>query len=431
MAARVRWLALIAVLALITSACDWTMLGFNGGRTGFSAFETTVTPASVSKLTELWHTNAGAGVRAPVVSGGRVFTLADGSGHGDLRAYDAATGGCSASGACTPLWTAAPSKWFSGPIVAGGKVYASGAVSTVVIYNGGPIHTIDHGGGGYDLATGAASGGGSDAGNVVVANGAFYAWQLDEVTYGPGNTYYYWDLLRQSLDGSATTVLFEGDANLGDAYPPPSFSVANGSVYLGGYGGVFPDQPTRCSIQQRLPCPVSWTPAPTHTISLDSLPTIDKGLLYEAEIAGGVEVFDADGCGGADTCAPLWRAHAGDQHVGAVAIDDQTLFVGSDDGHLYAFPKGGCGHAVCEPTWSSAVGSGVHLPSVAGDLVFVGAQDGRVRAYDARGCGAATCASRWTSGSTGAPIRNAPVIAGGRVFTVNDSGTLSVFGLPN
>jgi len=58
------------------------------------------------------------------------------------------------------------------------------------------------------------------------------------------------------------------------------------------------------------------------------------------------------------------------------------VYVGSDDGRLYAFRSAGCGAATCLPRWSYATGAAVKSsPAVAHGMVYVGSDDGRLYAF--------------------------------------------------
>jgi outer membrane protein assembly factor BamB len=64
------------------------------------------------------------------------------------------------------------------------------------------------------------------------------------------------------------------------------------------------------------------------------------------------------------------------------AVANGVVYVGSDDGRLYAFGAGGCGAATCAPLWSYATGSAVRSsPAVANGMVYVGSDDGRLYAF--------------------------------------------------
>lgn len=422
-------MALMSALVFGTAACDWAMVGFDGGRTGFSAFETTIRPANAARLRELWHANVGSSPQPPVAAGDRVFTVGRVDDHGELRAYDARTGGCSAPGVCAPRWSQPLPTWGTGPVVAGANVFAGGAGFSSTLVGGVPFISTTSAGGGFDLVTGQLAdnppGGGA---YPFVDGGQRYRWSPDVRNFAfLSRQLPYWHLYRSHPgSGDATQVI---DVGRGLSYVPGPTSVGDGHVFIldATTFSVYSDT-GGCTIDTL--CQPSWIGNLAHAGGWDGLATVAHHQVYVPEVAGGVEVFAAAGCGTA-TCAASWRAHAGDVHVGAVAVDANTLFVSSDDGHLYAFAATGCGHAVCEPRWSVALGAAVHNPSIAGSIVYAPTDDGRLAAIDARGCAHPTCTPIWTSTASGSPIRWAPVVSGGRVFVVDDTGRLEAFGLPS
>ena len=74
----------------------------------------------------------------------------------------------------------------------------------------------------------------------------------------------------------------------------------------------------------------------------------------------------------------LWSRAAGKSAEGvnaSAAVAGSRVFVGSDDGRLYAFGLGG------RPLWSRWVGGAIRSsPAVADGVVYVGSNDGRVQA---------------------------------------------------
>lgn len=67
--------------------------------------------------------------------------------------------------------------------------------------------------------------------------------------------------------------------------------------------------------------------------------------------------------------------------------------------------------------------------SVAGALVYVGSDDGHLYAFNAFGCGQASCSPAWST-NVGAPVETSPAIANGQVFVTDTAGTLHAYGLP-
>jgi len=61
------------------------------------------------------------------------------------------------------------------------------------------------------------------------------------------------------------------------------------------------------------------------------------------------------------------------------------IYIGSDDGYLYAFKAGGCGRALCnKPVWKSYIGKDIRSsPAVYNNVVYVGSSDHNLYAINA------------------------------------------------
>jgi outer membrane protein assembly factor BamB len=88
------------------------------------------------------------------------------------------------------------------------------------------------------------------------------------------------------------------------------------------------------------------------------------------------------------TGATLWTGATGGAVRSSPALDGNTVYVGSDDGMLYAVdPAGATGCSVspntCSPLWTAATGGAVvSSPTVVNAIVYVGSNDGRVYAFN-------------------------------------------------
>ena len=435
---------LLGVIVLVAAACDWTMVGFGPGRTGFSGSEKAITPSNVGSLAEQWKGTAGNQVSAPVVGGGRVFvtTQPDRTGvPAALMAFDAAGTGCPGwqPRVCPAAWTktfptpanALNPMSMATPVFAAGKVWSGGASlhALISVEDYGSGNWNYHVGGAFDPATGASASGpllATESAPVAVSDGVaygYYSYATFCLCDRPA-TQTHLGLVAQRVDGSGSPLggFLPG---FGESAP----AVGGGTLYLMNRSRLDAWDamaPPSCDVTQP-GCVPLWSGQLAGEGGWDDMPAVANGLVYVPELSGDIEVFKAAGCG-APTCAPAWTADAGSAHVVPVAVTDAALFVSSDDGHLYAFNAIGCGAAKCSPTWSASLPSGAHAPSVAGSVVFVGANDGTLAAFNAAGCGTTTCSPLW-SRNVGATIRNAPVISGGRVFVTDDSGAIHAFGL--
>ena len=93
-------------VGLLVSGCDWTQLGFNSSHNGDNEFDTSITPANVSSLSQQFIASDGTGgVPLPQAVVNGVLYASDSAG---LEAYSAdGTTDCTASSpaTCTPEWS--------------------------------------------------------------------------------------------------------------------------------------------------------------------------------------------------------------------------------------------------------------------------------------------------------------------------------------
>jgi outer membrane protein assembly factor BamB len=164
-----------------------------------------------------------------------------------------------------------------------------------------------------------------------------------------------------------------------------------------------------------------------------SSPTVANGVVYVGSDDGKVYAFQT-GCSiQFGTCGnPTWTATTGGPITASPAVADRdfgiTLYVGSTDGKLYAY-SASCD--VCpggQLLWKGATGGAItSRPAVANGVVYVGSEDGNLYAFDADGCGAPTCQPLFTARTAGSPI--SPAVAGGEVY-VGDRSGVRAYGLP-
>jgi outer membrane protein assembly factor BamB len=170
-----------------------------------------------------------------------------------------------------------------------------------------------------------------------------------------------------------------------------------------------------------------WTGGP-----VSSPPAVADGGLYVGSEDGYLYAFDEHAVASCARyrCMPRWRGDAGGPVTSSPALASGTVFVGSGGGGLRAFDVARCASApgeACAPVWVGAPGAPVEAsPVVVGGTVVVGSLDGNVYAFDAAGCGAPTCAARWR-GAVGAPVRSSPAVASDDVYVGADDGRLYAF----
>jgi outer membrane protein assembly factor BamB len=178
---------------------------------------------------------------------------------------------------------------------------------------------------------------------------------------------------------------------------------------------------------------------------VESSPAVANGVAFVGSNDGKLYAFDAGGttnCSGEPkTCDPLWTAPTGGPVRSSPAVTaDGVVFVGSDDGKLYAFDAAGTTNCsgvpkTCDPLWTAATGASIESsPSAPGKgTVFVGSDNGKLYAFDASGstnCSGVpkTCAPLWTA-ATGGPVDSSPAVAfaDGTVYVGSDDGKLYAF----
>ena len=166
------------------------------------------------------------------------------------------------------------------------------------------------------------------------------------------------------------------------------------------------------------------------------------GTVYVGSQDGKLYAFDEFGstnCSGTPaSCTPLWTATTGATITSSPAVVHGVVYIGSWDKKLYAYDAAGvkqCSGAPkhCGPMWTGLTdGALVGAPTLANGVVYVVSNQGTLYAFDAAGttgCSGApkTCAPLWTAPNAGAgPASTAPAVANGVVFTAGN-GALSAF----
>jgi outer membrane protein assembly factor BamB len=116
-------------------------------------------------------------------------------------------------------------------------------------------------------------------------------------------------------------------------------------------------------------------------------------------------------------CHPLGTGQSGGSIESSPVVYRGTVFVGSDDGMLYAFKAKGCHKAACKPQWTGALDSSVFSssPAVSKGLVYIAGQH-ELAAFDVKGCGAKTCDPVWQASDDKEFFNGSPAIGGGYVY---------------
>jgi outer membrane protein assembly factor BamB len=109
-----------------------------------------------------------------------------------------------------------------------------------------------------------------------------------------------------------------------------------------------------------------------------------------------------------------WRFDVGRRVESSPAVADNTVYIGSDDTHLYAVAANSG-----RLSWRAQTGGQVKSsPAVDDDTVYVGSGDGYLYAFD-REVGA----ERWRF-DTGGPVESSPTLRNGSVYVGSRSGSL-------
>ena len=158
-----------------------------------------------------------------------------------------------------------------------------------------------------------------------------------------------------------------------------------------------------------------------------SSPTVAEGTVYIGTRDGTLYAFPARGCGNAVCTKPLWKSSYLAEIVGTPAVANGIVYIGSqtnadsNDGKLNAFSTAGCGQAVCEPLWQGDAGSESALgsPTVSNGFVFLATYSGRLYVFNAEGCGKSLCQPLWTA-KVGKQAVSTPTVHDGIVYVEGD-----------
>jgi outer membrane protein assembly factor BamB len=385
---------------MLLSGCDWMMFGYDATRSRFSP-DTTISTSNVAKLALKWSTVTGGQVSSSpavangmvyvgsttgtvfavnartgatgwrAVTGGAIFSSAAvvsgvvyvGSDDAYLYAFDAnGTKNCSGTPkTCTPLWTAATH----------GAVRSSPAVVNGVVYVGstdGNLYAFDANGTKYCSGTPktctplwTAATHGAVRSSPAVVNGVVYVGSDDAYLYAfDANGTKYCSATPKTCTPlwTAPTGVVGGSPAGIDSSP----AVANGVVYVGAvegergpYGISFPinylvafdaNGTKNCSATPKT-CRPLWISNSTVGAS-DSSPVVADGVVYYVGLDGALDSaglfgFDANGknCSATTTPCWLWDGIIPGVTTGSAdsspAVANGTIYVGSNDGSLYAF----------------------------------------------------------------------------------------------
>lgn len=114
---------------------------------------------------------------------------------------------------------------------------------------------------------------------------------------------------------------------------------------------------------------------------------------------------------------PSWIFRPGDVIYSSPAVANGVVYIGSDDGKLYALDS-----RIGSIRWATRTGNLItSSPAVANGVVYIGSWDNKLYACDAR-----TGRTLWAS-NTGREIDSSPTVANGVVYVYSRDGKLYAF----
>jgi outer membrane protein assembly factor BamB len=176
-----------------------------------------------------------------------------------------------------------------------------------------------------------------------------------------------------------------------------------------------------------------------------SSPAVVNGVVYIGSEDGKLYAFDANGfinCSGVpNVCNPLWTATTAGPILSSPAVVSGVVYVASYDKYLYAFDAAGNANCsgspkMCDPLWSAATptGSTESSPAVDNGIVYLtspGSPQALLYAFDAAGninCfGSPKTCQPLWTASIGVDVRSSPAVANGVVYVGSDDHNLYAF----
>jgi len=214
-------------------------------------------------------------------------------------------------------------------------------------------------------------------------------------------------------------------------------AIHDGVVYIGSNDGYLHAFETDCASGGGTCQPLwrGWTGG-----AIRSSPAVANGMVFVGSADSKVHGF-AVGCGhDGEVCQAIWRGDADGPVESSPVVADGYVVAGTDAGSVMAFPIACADRDTgCAPVWVAATGGPVlSSPAVTGSdapggpMVFIGSDDGFLYAYLLKCRPAASpglCAAVWASG-TSAPITASPAIVDGAVYVTSEDGTIRRWSLP-
>jgi outer membrane protein assembly factor BamB len=163
----------------------------------------------------------------------------------------------------------------------------------------------------------------------------------------------------------------------------------------------------------------------------DGPAAVGNDFVYEADYDGNVYAFQIGCATAGHVCYPSWYGNVGEGGPRTPAVADGLVYIGSQNGDLFAFKAAGCGasNEECPPVWRAVTRRHANIlstPAVGDGLVFVtNYADGYLYAYPER-CGS-PCAPTWLA-FLSKQDDSSPVVANGVVYAAegNEPGNVGI-----
>jgi outer membrane protein assembly factor BamB len=323
--------------------------------------ETSIGPGNVAALALAWQAPISPDLRcAPVVANGIAYVTSSGGGGTPVTAFafDLATGAL---------------KWKVDYAVPSAKDQAAACIGSPTV-GGGLLFVTDYDG--YLAALDAGTGATVWSTQLLMVSSGTGFGIFGAPTYSNGVLYVADRSARvTAFDAPTGQVLWRtvqvGQANEIDTSP----AVADGLVVVGQFGNCFNGSCGGVYAFDQVTGALRWhagnTGVPTtHSSIQHSSPTIAGHVIYVGTVDGSLDARDET------NGQLLWTGAIGNgsSSTAAVSVTDGLVFMGGNDGRLYAFAIGcGSGGATCTPVWTATLGTRPIYgpPAVANGLVYV------------------------------------------------------------
>ena len=366
------------VLALLVTSGCWLQIGASAGHSRYNPVESTLTPATVPGLHQVWSADVSGNASEPMISQGRVFVTWNNSTSGGVQAFALADGAQLWNHGLVSVPGVSGALAIAGTVTFVGDRLWSGHLGFVPLAPGpgGPGPACVSGTDILDPVTGAGGGGGDFSSAAASADGII-ARSIIRLGASCSPT------ILLEVSGSVPTWTSAGFGISSGSFTP---TLAGGQVFLTRSTVLEAYAAAGCGAAT---CSPTWSQSFPNGVS-DAMAGITGPVYVTSE--GNLLALDRT------TGAELWRmplGTAGGELSGGLALAEGTVYAvaGPADSapSLLAVDAAGCGAATCTPEWTATLpGTGSRAPVVGGSVVYTSTSTG-VQAFDAAGCGTATC----------------------------------------